>query len=285
MTSEIQSMTGYGEAEEGGFKVEVKSVNHRFLDVHFRMPPTLNPYEMELKRLVKERFFRGRIDVTISFTENTDIELSINQQVARKVLEGLGSISDTLNINSRPSLDHLFWFRDIVFKQTPQFKPEELFITFERALDKLKDMRKKEGAFLVQNIRGIVKTIEGLIEEIEQVSIDASEKRFSALKERIKTLIEGMEIDESRLMQEIAYIADRADISEEITRLKSHINQLNSILDRGGAVGRRIDFLIQELNREANTIGSKASDYQISEQVINLKTEIEKMREQVQNLQ
>ncbi len=285
MSKEIQSMTGYGEAEDGGFKVEVKSVNHRFLDIHFRMPPTLNPYEMEFKRLIKERFSRGRIDVTISFTENTDIELSINQQIAGRVLQGLDSIAHALNIDSKPALDHLFWFRDIVFKQTPQFKHEELFVTFEKALDKLKGMRIKEGAFLIQNIREIVKTIDELISRIEKASMDASERRFSALRERVGTLIEGMELDEQRLMQEIAFIADRVDISEEITRLKSHINQLKSIIEKGGAVGRKMDFLIQELNREANTIGAKAADYQISEQVINLKTEIEKMREQVQNLQ
>lgn len=285
MSKEIQSMTGYGEAEDGGFKVEVKSVNHRFLDIHFRMPPTLNPYEMEFKRLIKERFSRGRIDVTISFTENTDIELSINQQIAGRVLQGLDSIAHALNIDSKPALDHLFWFRDIVFKQTPQFKHEELFVTFEKALDKLKGMRIKEGAFLIQNIREIVETIEEHISIIEKASMDASERRFSALRERVGTLIEGMELDEQRLMQEIAFIADRVDISEEITRLKSHINQLKSIIEKGGAVGRKMDFLIQELNREANTIGAKAADYQISEQVINLKTEIEKMREQVQNLQ
>lgn len=285
MSQEIQSMTGYGEAEQGGFRVEVKSVNHRFLDIHFRMPPTLSPHEMELKRLIKERFSRGRIDITISFTENTDIELSINHQVARKVLEGLSGIADTLNIESGVSLEYLFWFRDIVFKQTPRFKPEELFTTFETALTRLEEMRKKEGAFLVKNILEIVHSIEELIESIEQFSTDSSEKRFSTLRERIKALVEGMQLDEQRLMQEIAYIADRADISEEITRLRSHIAQLKSILRQGGAVGRKMDFLLQELNREANTIGSKASDYQISEQVINLKTEIEKMREQVQNLQ
>ncbi len=285
MTAEIQSMTGYGEAQEGGFKVEVKSVNHRFLDMHFRMPPILNPYEIELKRLVKERFSRGRIDVTISFTEQADIELSINQQVAGRILDGLAGITERLNISSPPSLDHLFWFRDIVFKQEPRFRPEELFVTFSRALDKLREMRIKEGAYLIENIKGIVKAIEEIIGRIEQASRDASEKRFSTLRERVKALIEGMELDEQRLMQEIAFIADRVDISEEITRLKSHISQLEGIINEGGAVGRRMDFLIQELNRETNTIGSKAADYQISEHVINLKTEIEKMREQVQNLQ
>ncbi|RMG69730.1 MAG: YicC family protein [Nitrospirae bacterium] len=281
----IQSMTGYGEAEEGGFKVEVKSVNHRFLDVHFRMPPILNPHEIELKRRIKERFSRGRIDVTISFTENADVELSINRQVAQRILDGLGSVSDAVGLSAGPTLDHLFWFKDLVFKQIPHFMPEELFSTFDRALERLEQMRLKEGEFLVKSLFEIIEGIEHRVQQIENLSKDCAQSRFSLLRERVVSLIEDVELDEQRLMQELAFLADRADISEELTRLKSHLKQLRQILSEGGAVGRKMDFLIQELNREVNTIGSKAADYQISEQVINLKTEIEKVREQIQNIQ
>ncbi len=278
-------MTGYGEAEEGGFKVEVKSVNHRFLDIHFRMPSVLNPHELELKRLIKERFARGRIDVTISFTENTDIQLNINQQAARTILDSLGQICQALKLESRPQLDHLFWFRDIVFKQTPEFRPEELFTTFQKALDTLEEMRTKEGAFLLNSINQIVDNIEGLVDRIRELSENSASSRYESIKQKVQALVENVEIDEQRLLQEIAFLADRVDISEEITRIKSHLTQMRSILSEGGPVGRKLDFLIQELNRETNTIGSKSIDYQISELVINVKTEIEKIREQIQNLQ
>ncbi|NOX20724.1 MAG: YicC family protein [Nitrospirae bacterium] len=281
----IQSMTGYGEAEEGGFKVEVKSVNHRFLDIHFRMPSVLNPHELELKKLVKERFARGRIDITISFTENTDIQLNINQQAARTLLDSLGQICQALKLESRPQLDHLFWFRDIVFKQTPEFRPEELFTTFQKALDALEEMRTKEGAFLLNSINQIVENIEGLVDRIRKISENSASGRYENIKQKVQALVENIEIDEQRLLQEIAFLADRVDISEEITRIKSHLNQMRSILSEGGPVGRKLDFLLQELNRETNTIGSKSIDYQVSELVINVKTEIEKIREQIQNLQ
>ncbi len=278
-------MTGYGEAEEGGFKVEVKSVNHRFLDIHFRMPSVLNPHELELKKLVKERFARGRIDITISFTENTDIQLNINQQAARTILDSLGQICQALKLESRPQLDHLFWFRDIVFKQTPEFRPEELFTTFQKALDALEEMRTKEGAFLLNSINQIVENIEGLVDRIRKISENSASGRYENIKQKVQALVENIEIDEQRLLQEIAFLADRVDISEEITRIKSHLNQMRSILSEGGPVGRKLDFLLQELNRETNTIGSKSIDYQVSELVINVKTEIEKIREQIQNLQ
>ena len=282
---EIQSMTGYGEAEEGGFRVEIRSVNHRFLDIHFKMPKFLSPYEMDLRALIKEEFSRGRLDISINLTEKADLKIAINENVARQILTALDNIQQSLLLEEPPSLNHLFWFRDAVFIQEPELDSEELFNAFRKAMDKVKEMRISEGRHLVKDIMELLRSIEQKVEEIESKASDLLNQKYNSLKERLQELLKEIEIDHTRLIQEASFLAERADIREEITRLKSHLKQMERILTKGGIIGRKVDFLLQEMFREVNTIGSKSSEYEISNLVVKIKSDIEKIREQVQNIQ
>ncbi len=282
---EIQSMTGFGDAENRGFRVEARSVNHRFMDIHFRMPYFLNPYEMHLRNILKEYFSRGRFDITVTFTEDIEIKIGINRRLAASVIKALKELKEAEGLEESPGITHLFWFRDSIFQQEPDFSLDALEATFREALEKLREMRIKEGLMLVEGIYSIIDAVEEIIKEIEELSSESVDERFKELKEKVQRLIDNSEIDETRLLQEIAFMAEKADISEELSRLKSHIKQLRDTLKSGPSVGRKLDFILQECFREINTIGSKSTDYRISERVVKVKTEIEKIREQAQNLQ
>ncbi|HHN65789.1 MAG TPA: YicC family protein [Nitrospirae bacterium] len=282
---EIQSMTGYGEAEGGGFKVELKSINHRYLDIHFKMPRFLLPYEMEIRGMLKEHFQRGRIDVSIALTEGAEIKVAINERVAEEILVSLSNVSRRLGLESSPSIDYLFWFRDAVFFQEPEINKDELMNAVRMAIESLREMRVREGEVLVADIRKIIGEIERHFRGLEASSEGLLEQKYEQLKERLKVFFADTEIDETRIIQEAALLAEKADIREELTRFRSHLEQLKNILHKGGIIGRRIDFLLQELLREVNTMGSKCADYEITDRVVKIKTEIEKVREQIQNIQ
>ncbi len=284
-SSNVQSMTGFGQAEEGGFRVEVRSVNHRFLDPHFRTPPFLNPYEMTLRNMIKERFTRGRVDVTIALTDKADLRLRINRGLAKTLLLSLRDLQEELDLERGPSLDHLFWFRDSLFREEPEYDTEELFRVFASALDRLAEMRRNEGGHLAADILATAGVLEGLIDEVRKESGGLQERAFERIRERMAEIVKETVVDETRLLQEAAFLSEKADISEELTRTESHLSQLRKIISEGGTIGRKLDFLLQELLREVNTMGSKSSEYRISDLVIRMKTEIEKMKEQVQNLQ
>lgn len=282
---EIQSMTGYGEAEEGGFKVELRSINHRFLDIHFKMPRFLMPFEMQFRNMIKRNFQRGRIDVSITLTEKAEIKIIINERIAEDILSSLDKINRKLSLHEKTSLEYLFWFRDTIFFQEPDIKEGELFNAMERAIENLRRMRIQEGKNLVKDIEMIIQGIQNHLDELESFSDNLLQDKYVQLKERLKTLFKDAEIDDTRIIQEAAIHAEKADIREEITRFRSHLEQLKNILTKGGIIGRRIDFLLQELLREVNTIGSKCADYEVADRVVKIKTEIEKVREQIQNIQ
>jgi len=281
----IQSMTGFGQAEEKGVRVEVRSVNHRYLDPRFRIPVFINPYEITLRNMIKERFARGRFDVTITLTDKADVKLSINRGLAGNLFQALRGLQEDLGLKEGPSLDHLFWFRDILFREEPEYNPEDLIRVFESALEKLAEMRQSEGEHLVKDILTMVEVLEERLEAVRAEVEGALEKTYERIRARIAELVKETAIDDTRLLQEAAFLAEKADISEEITRIQSHISQVRKIISEGGTIGRKLDFLLQELLREINTIGSKSSEYRVSDLVIQMKTEIEKIKEQVQNLQ
>ncbi|MEC4685142.1 MAG: YicC/YloC family endoribonuclease [Nitrospirota bacterium] len=281
----IQSMTGFGQAEEKGVRVEVRSVNHRYLDPRFRIPVFINPYEIALRNMIKERFARGRFDVTIALTDKADVKLNINRGLAGNLFKSLRELQEDLGLKEGPSLDHLFWFRDILFREEPEYNPEDLIRVFESALDRLAGMRQREGEHLVRDILTMVEVLEKHLEAVRAEVEGVLEKTYERIKVRIAELAKETAIDDTRLLQEAAFLAEKADISEEITRIQSHISQIRKIISEGGTIGRKLDFLLQELLREINTIGSKSSEYRVSDLVIQMKTEIEKMKEQVQNLQ
>ncbi len=281
----IQSMTGFGQAEAGGIRVEVRSVNHRYLEPRFRIPVFINPYEITLRNMIRERFSRGRFDVTIALTDKADVRLCINRTLAGNLFHALKGLQQDLGIEEGPTLDHLFWFRESLFREEPEYNPEDLFRVFETALDRLALMRRREGEHLAEDILSTVEALERILDAVRSEVEGTLEKTCERLRARISELLSEAAVDEARLLQEAAFLSEKADVSEELTRVQSHISQLRKIISEGGTIGRKLDFLLQELLREINTIGSKSSEYRVSDLVIQMKTEVEKMKEQVQNLQ
>lgn len=288
-------MTGYGRAEtvlDGrNIIVEAKSVNHRFLEIFLRTPSALFPLEMEYKKKISERFRRGRIEVSIRFEgEGADVsKVNLNLEIARDYFDILNRLKEEFNLQSPISLKTLTGFRDIFTPPAEtQLNPEFLDMvekTFLESLAMLNKMRQDEGLAIFKDMDMRLKAITGILETIKlrapQVVIEYQKR----LAERIKELTAGYELDDARLSQEVAIMAERTDITEEIVRMHSHICQFEELLLSEGTEGRKIDFLLQEMNREINTIGSKSSDVEITRQVIEVKSELSKLREQAQNIE
>jgi uncharacterized protein (TIGR00255 family) len=291
----IKSMTGYGRVERlydgRNIVAEAKSVNHRFLEISLKMPSILFPLEMEFKKKISERFRRGRIDVSIRLegegAESADVNLNVD--ATRSYFNVLTRLKDEFDITEPITLRDLTSFKDI-FAPPAARELDAAFLhqvekTLQEALSILVGMRQEEGASLfsdmqmrLQNIREMMELIR---ERAPQVVLDY-QRRLSA---RIKDLAAGFELDDARLAQEVAIMADRCDITEEIVRMGSHISQFEGLLKSDDAEGRKIDFLLQEMNREINTIGSKCNDLDIARQVIEAKSELGKLREQAQNIE
>jgi uncharacterized protein (TIGR00255 family) len=291
----IKSMTGYGRVEtvqEGrNIIVEAKSVNHRFLEIFLRTPSTLFPLEAEFKKKISERFKRGRIEVSIRLEgEGADVsKVNLNLEIARDYFNVLNRLKEEFDLESPISLKTLAGFRDIF---TPpletQLSPDflnQVGKTFLESLAMLINMRQDEGLAMFQDMDMRLKAITEILETIKlrapQVVIEYQKR----LAERIKELTAGYALEDARLTQEVAIMAERSDITEEIVRMHSHIGQFEELLQSGGTEGRKIDFLLQEMNREINTIGSKSSDVEITRQVIEVKSELGKLREQAQNIE
>ena len=292
----IKSMTGYGRSEAivGGKRiiVEIKSLNHRFLEVSLRLPNALSALELELKKQINARFSRGKIEVGIRMDTSVSPEkgagLDLNLPLLKNYYSLLCRMKEELNLPDEIGLAVLSSFRDIFVAQEDddlEAIGPMLDVLLEEAVAMLMVMRAREGETLLQDLRSRITLVEQAVEAIQsrvpQV-LKAYEKRLIG---RIKELIGDMEFDPARLMQEVAIMADKSDITEEIVRLRSHIDQFVGLLKSDEAVGRKIDFLIQEMGREINTIGSKSNDAEISMGVIEIKSELARIREQVQNLE
>lgn len=291
----IKSMTGYGRVEaicDGrNIVVEAKSVNHRFLEIALRMPAALYPLEMEYKKKIGEKFKRGRIDVSIRLEgESTDTsKVNLNMEVARAYFDVLTRLKNEFDFQEPVSLRNLISFRDI-FTPPAEMQMEADFlnqveIVLQEALSMLANMRQDEGIALFSDmqmrLRAIGETMETIRLRAPQVVLEYQKR----LSDRIKELTAGVELDAARLIQEVAIMADRCDTTEEIVRMQSHIGQFEALLQSEEAEGRKIDFLLQEMNREINTIGSKGNDVEIARQVIEAKSELGKLREQAQNIE
>ena len=291
----IKSMTGYGRVDTlcGGrnIVVEAKSVNHRFLEIALRTPAVLNPLEMEYKKKISERFKRGRIDVTIRLEgEGTETSrLNLNMEVARDYFDVLSRLKNELDIQEPISLKNLIGFRDI-FTPPAETQLDADFLnhvgqTLQEALTLLANMRQDEGIALFSDMQMRLRAIQETVATIHSRAPQVVSEYQKRLSERIKELTAGFEIDAGRLAQEVAIMADRCDITEEIVRMQSHIGQFDALLQSDDAEGRKIDFLLQEMNREINTIGSKGNDAEIAQLVIEAKSELGKLREQAQNIE
>jgi len=291
----IKSMTGYGRVEticQGkSIVVEAKSVNHRFLEVFLRTSSSLSPLEMEYKKKITERFKRGRIEVFIKFEgEGADVsKVNLNLEIARDYFDVLSRLKQEFNLQAPISLKTLTSFRDIFTPPSEtQLGPEflnQVEKTFLESLAMLGNMRQEEGLAMFKDMQMRLKAITGILENIKLRAPQVVCEYQKRLSERIKELTDGFALDDARLAQEVAIMAERTDITEEIVRMHSHIGQFEMLLQSDGTEGKKIDFLLQEMNREINTIGSKASDVEITRQVIEVKSELSKLREQAQNIE
>jgi TIGR00255 family protein len=291
----IKSMTGYGRVEtllDGrNIVVEVKSVNHRFLEISLRTPAALFPLEMEYKKKIGERFKRGRIDVSIRLEgEGADTsKVNLNLDIARNYFDVLNRLIAEFHLQETITLKSLTGFRDIFSPPSEtQLSPEflsQVGKTLQEALSMLVNMRQDEGIVLYSDMEMRLKAISEIMETIRLRVPEVVLEYQKRLADRIKELTAGYALDDARLAQEVAIMADRCDITEELVRLQSHIGQFRALLQSDEAEGRKIDFLLQEMNREINTIGSKSNDAEIARQVIEAKSELGKLREQAQNIE
>ncbi len=291
----VYSMTGYGRCRElsAGKDIcfEVKSVNSRYLDINIKMSKLYAPLEDKVKKAVSSRIARGKVDVYLSVvnTEGDGTSLTLNREYLEAYLSVMKQIGDEYGIPGGVTTG-MVSSRSEVFNATrPDEDMEQVWAliapVIEKALDAFCEMRATEGAKLVEDIRShasATKAIRERIKERAPLAVQAAKDRMYA---RIKELLEGREPDEGRLLTECAIFADKADINEELVRLDSHFIQLEEILKKGGDIGKKMDYLVQEMNREINTIGSKSNDVEIAKAVIDAKSEIEKIREQLQNLE
>ncbi len=294
----IRSMTGYGRAEAvlGGRKyvVEIKSLNHRYLELSLRIPANLLPLEMEIKKKINEQLIRGKIDITIRRETYSGIEgsrlLEVNLPLVKNYYDLLIQLKDLFNLKEDITLDMMAGLKDVFIPL--ETLEDEITVLWEglagvlsNALAALIDMRQKEGEVLGQDLKARLYLINEHLDEIDARAPQIVLEYQKRLVARIRELMDGMVIDESRLSQEVAIMAEKSDITEEIVRFRSHIKQFFEMLKSPEAMGRKVDFLIQEMNREVNTIGSKSNDAEISCHVIEIKSELAKLREQVQNLE
>jgi uncharacterized protein (TIGR00255 family) len=293
----IQSMTGYGRSEailnDRKYTVEIKSLNHRYLEISLRAPTLLSPLELEIKKKISGRFTRGRIEASIRMDSDcgslSEGRYELNLPLIRNYYELLMRLKQELNLEEKITLTMMTGFRDAFILKDPGLDLsvvwEDLKALLDKSMDALIEMRKKEGESiyhdLMQRLNLIMKSLDSIALRAPQVTVEYQKR----LSERVKELTGGMVLDDLRLGQEVAIMAEKSDITEEIVRLKSHIHQFGDLLKSIDAAGRNIDFMIQEMIREINTIGSKSSDADISRKVIEIKSELARIREQAQNIE
>jgi uncharacterized protein (TIGR00255 family) len=292
----MKSMTGYGRGsvvgENFAVAVDLKSVNNRFLDVHLRLSGELSALEPAIKRRIGLRVSRGRIDVTITFERTSEVTYELNRPLISGYLKALREMQEDFSVAGELDLNVLARVpgalqpaRDALNNQMVAGVERAV----EEALDELDRMREQEGATLREEMQERVARIESLVPRIEAAAENLVEAYRNRLQKRVGEMLsrdgQVVELDPGRLAQEVAYLADRSDVSEEMVRLRSHLTQFREAFKTSGEVGKMLDFLLQELNREANTTLSKSTDLSIKEAGLGIKAEVEKLREQVQNVE
>ena len=289
----LKSMTGYGQGSASGesfsVTIDLRSVNNRNLDIHWRAPLELASLEIPLKKQIQSAVSRGRVDVTINFSQTNNVAYELNRSLIRGYLEALRSMRDEFGLQGEPDLATVARLPNILQTTSTNALRDEVVQGIEEALTQalaaLIAMRAVEGHELQKEMLSRIARIESLLESIESNESGVVDAYREKLRKRITELLEKTAIDETRLAQEVAYLAERSDITEEIARLKSHLAQLRDLLVGDNDIGKKLDFLLQETNREANTILSKSADLTICDAAIAIKTEVEKLREQAQNVE
>lgn len=288
-------MTGFGQGEAKnqhyGVQVELKSVNHRYLDLFIRLPKQYNQFEEPLRSAIQGRIARGRVEVMINVEEFGEQEriVGINEALLQGYLQALDTVRAVIGSTEQITLTQVLALPDLVEIQEPELDWDSLQVVFleatQLALDNLENMRKVEGQRLKEDLLAKTAVVESLVDQVSEIAPQVVEDYRKRLQERLGDLLDGTNITEERFLGEVAIFADRCSIDEELVRLSSHIQQLKGSLHSDQAVGRKLDFLIQEMNREVNTIGSKANNLRIASLVVDMKSELEKIREQVQNIE
>lgn len=291
----IKSMTGFGraEVEEGNRKitVEMKAVNHRYLDVNLKMPKKLNFFESAIRNVLKEYVQRGKVDIFITYEDFSEENVSVkyNHDVAEEYLKYLRLMKEEFGLEDDIRVSTLSRYPEVFAMEEINVDEEEIWKVLEKALraaaKSFVDTRIVEGENLKNDLIGKLDGMLECVDYIEERSPEIITEYKNKLTAKVKELIEDVKVDESRLLMEVTIFADKVCVDEEIVRLRSHVQTTKDTLIAGGSIGRKLDFIAQEMNREANTILSKSNDLRISEKGIILKTEIEKVREQIQNIE
>ena len=291
----IKSMTGYGRAVETvngrEFTVELRSVNNRYLDCSVRLPRILSFAEDAVKQAVKASVSRGKVDVFISLrTEGGDeVQVSLNEAVLSGYLDAMHQMVDKFGVKDDISVSAVSRLPEVFVIEKPQVDEEQLLADLmgvvNKALESYDAMRVTEGQALDKDLRSRGQTILGFVAQVEEGNGQTVVDYRARLEAKLREVLENTSIDESRILTEAAIFADKVAVDEETVRLRSHLEQMNTMLTAGGAVGRKLDFLLQEMNREANTIGSKCTDVKLARIVVDIKAELEKIREQTQNIE
>jgi uncharacterized protein (TIGR00255 family) len=278
-------MTGYGRGSSGSFRVDIRSSNHKNIDININVPNYLFSYDLEIRKRVKKVLKRGRIEIYIPRQEIENIKMKVNKALAAEYYKALNSIKDDLSISEDVGINVLALQRDIFMLDEPEINDVELYDALDIALGELKKTRIEEANNLLDDINKRVNLSSSYINSIEEKRNETIAEAKEGLHERLKEFLGEATIDEARLVQEVAVMVEKADITEEIVRIKSHLKHFAYVLKSSDVIGKKLDFIIQELRREVNTIGSKSQNIEISTSVVEMKHELEKIKEQIQNLQ
>ncbi|MBQ1463649.1 MAG: YicC family protein [Ruminococcus sp.] len=291
----VRSMTGYGRAQKvlngRDILVEIRSVNHRYYEYSSRIPRTFNYIDEKLKALLKTSVSRGKVEVSVSISniEGRDTEIAINKGAAEGYVMALRSVSDELGLVDDLALSKLIKLPDIFnIQKTPDDEEQvwnDVSQVAKEALDRFVDMRAVEGERLKSDVLEKADGILVMVGKVEEISPETVNRYRERLYKKLTEILESKDIDQQRVLTEAAVFAEKIAVDEETVRLRSHISQLREMLQSGEPVGRKLDFIVQEMNREVNTIGSKAQDLNITRLVVDMKAEIEKIREQIQNIE
>ena len=290
----IKSMTGYGKSSLSinlrEYQVEIKTVNHKYIDTNIRLPRSISYLEDDIRKLITSKLKRGKVDVLITFENfnKDDNEIKINKELAKMYIDSFKDLAQEENLSTNIDVTEITKLPDVVIVKSnideEQIKTELLQVV-ENAVNNLIEMRQSEGNRISGDILAKISQIEEKNEEIFGLSTGLIREYVVKLETRIKEILKTEELDKSRLMQEIVIYADKCSVEEEVTRLRSHISQLREIIESKEPTGKKMDFLIQEMNRETNTIGSKANNLEITNKVVDIKTILEDIREQIQNIE
>jgi len=293
----VKSMTGYGIAMAdlpvGKVSVEVRCLNHKYLDLSLKLPRGFFPWEPKVRDLVRERIARGRVDITVklqrSAAQMPQYQMDPDMALAQTYVQCLREMQDRLGLAGEVTIDHVAAVREILSFQEQDYDIEEYWTecrsVIVRALEVVDDFRRREGVVLGEDVSIRIEAIRAAVQEIRHRVPDVVHEYRERVRERLRILLEGTELDETRFLQEVAFLADRADITEELTRLDSHLDQFSAKLNEDDSAGRKLDFIVQEMHREVNTIGAKTGDTAVAQMVIEMKSELGKIREQIQNFE